>query len=73
MVSVGVMGTGYWIDSEFNAKTVQRNLRTLWNGLLITADYKIFFRPGADLDAIHQRVADRILQTCQKNAQVSLY
>jgi aarF domain-containing kinase len=68
--AIGVAGlsTAYWIDSEFNACTFQRNIRTLWNGLCITLDYKLFFHPGADVSSIHQRVAERILYTCQKNA-----
>lgn len=58
------------MDSELNAQTFQRNIRTLWNGLCITLDYKLFFHPGADVNTIHQRVAERILYTCQKNAYV---
>ena len=69
-MAMGVAGvsTAYWLDSEFNACTFQRNIRTLWNGLCITVDYKLFFHPGADVNSIHQRVAERILYTCQKNA-----
>jgi aarF domain-containing kinase len=58
----------YVIDTEFNARTIQRTLRTLYNGVWITYEYKINFEPGADVDAIHRRVATRILDTCKRNA-----
>ena len=57
----------YYIDSEFNAKTFQRNLRTLYHGICLTFNYKFRFKPGADINAIHQDAAERILVTCQKN------
>jgi hypothetical protein len=66
LAATGLLGFYYW-DTEFNAKALQRNFRTLWNGILITWDYKVNFTPAADIDAIHQRTADRILYTCQKN------
>lgn len=57
----------YWIDSELYAKTFQRNIRTFWNGLWITYNYKFRFREGADIAEIHRDAAERILYTCQKN------
>ncbi|KAI3649752.1 hypothetical protein MP228_005384 [Amoeboaphelidium protococcarum] len=62
-----VLGVGYVVDDRLYAKSIQRNLRTLYNGVMITYEYKVNFGPNADIDAIHQRVADRILHTCQKN------
>ena len=52
---------------RLNASTAQRNLRTFYHGLRITAAYKLRFREGADVAALHQQAADRILWVCQRN------
>ncbi|ORX96476.1 putative mitochondrion protein [Basidiobolus meristosporus CBS 931.73] len=70
--SAFLVGTGaslYFFDSQFNSKTFQRNMRTLWAGGMIIADYKLNFRPdkALEIDALHTRVAKRILTVCQKN------
>ena len=60
----------YYLDAEWNAKTFQRNLRTLWTGICLTADYKLSFREGNDVEAVHKRNAERILDVCQRNGYV---
>ena len=57
----------YFADERLNASTAQRNLRTFYHGLRITAAYKLRFHEGADVAAIHQQAADRILWVCQRN------
>lgn len=61
------LSIGYYIDSEFNSRTIQRTLRTLSAGLYITYLYKFKFQPGADVHKIHLDVAETILSTCQHN------
>ena len=65
--SATALAGAYLLDSEFNAKAFQRNFRTLWNGLCITYEYKVNFREDSDVNLIHEKVADRILHTCQQN------
>ncbi|CAG8535302.1 13420_t:CDS:10 [Funneliformis caledonium] len=59
----------YLIDDKYNARTLQRNGLTVWNGLCIGLDYKINFRPGKGdkIDDLHERVAQRILRVCKSN------
>jgi len=60
----------YYLDQEFYARTFQRNFRTIWNGICLTLDYKLNFQPGKDIEAVHQRSAERILKVCQQNGYV---
>ncbi|KXS09927.1 ABC1-domain-containing protein [Gonapodya prolifera JEL478] len=64
-------GSLYAVDHFAFSDSIQRSFRTLKAGALITLDYKINFREGAgleDLQRIHERTAQRILDTCKKNA-----
>lgn len=64
------LGTTAWaLDKYAYDSTLKRNIRTLYNGLLITLDYKLNFVPGnaSDIEALHERVAKRILDVCKKN------
>ncbi|RIB09016.1 ABC1 family-domain-containing protein [Gigaspora rosea] len=64
-----VVGGIYLVDDKFNARTLQRNVLTVWNGVCIGLDYKINFRPGKGdkIDDLHERVAKRILNVCLSN------
>lgn len=66
-IGISAFTTFYYVDSEWNACTIQRNLRTLYNGIALTLEYKLRFKPGADIEQIHRNCAERILSTCQKN------
>ncbi|KAF8509996.1 ABC1 family-domain-containing protein [Hysterangium stoloniferum] len=59
----------YVLDRQFNASAAQRNIRTLYTGALIAADYKISFKPGRgdDIMALHERVADRLFNLLVDN------
>ncbi|CAJ0922603.1 13948_t:CDS:10 [Entrophospora sp. SA101] len=52
-----VLGGIYFTDHKFNARTLQRNTLTVWNG------------PGKSdkIDDLHERVANRILNVCRSN------
>ncbi|RIA79080.1 ABC1 family-domain-containing protein [Glomus cerebriforme] len=65
----GTFGGIYLIDDRYNARTLQRNSLTIWNGICIGLDYKINFRPdkGDKIDDLHERVAQRILRVCKSN------
>ncbi|KAJ3019087.1 hypothetical protein HKX48_002393 [Thoreauomyces humboldtii] len=59
----------YSLDRYFYDSTLQRNVRTLACGAIVTADYKWNFVPGnaKNLEALHERVAERILNVCRDN------
>lgn len=59
----------YIIDEKFQARILQRNLRTAYTGLAIALDYKLHF-DADDPDAIagvHERCADLLFRTCEAN------
>ncbi|CAG8527790.1 8814_t:CDS:10 [Diversispora eburnea] len=68
-ILTGFIGGIYLVDDKLNARTLQRNALTAWNGLCIGLDYKINFRPGKGdkIEELHERVANRILNTCRSN------
>ena len=59
----------YLYDSYFQANALQRSLFTAYTGLAIAVDYKFNFRPSKteSIDALHQRVADRLHKLCITN------
>ncbi|KAF9236791.1 ABC1 family-domain-containing protein [Melanogaster broomeanus] len=63
------LGTLWFVDKEFNASAIGRNIRTLWTCAMITLDYKINFQPGkADrIPQLHERVADRMYNLFTSN------
>ncbi|PRP83123.1 ABC1 family protein [Planoprotostelium fungivorum] len=67
-----VAGIGYQVDQTYNAQVIKRNVRTLYNGIIIAADYKINFRPdNADsIENIHERVAQRLYNVCRENGGI---
>jgi aarF domain-containing kinase len=48
---------------------MQRNLRTVYNSLVVAIDYKLNFVPGKSdsIDGLHDRVSKRILDVCKQN------
>ncbi|KAJ3134789.1 hypothetical protein HDU90_004819 [Geranomyces variabilis] len=69
LVATGLVGVGYGFDTFAYDQTLQRNVRTLYNGAIVTLDYKLNFVPGKveSIDALHERVAARILDVCRRN------
>lgn len=66
-----VGGGAYILDSHTEAHLISRNIRTFYNGIALAVDYKLNFKPG-DLDgtkieALHERVANRIFDVFEKN------
>ncbi|RUS28815.1 ABC1 family-domain-containing protein [Jimgerdemannia flammicorona] len=59
----------YVYDEKANAQVLQRNTRTLYNGLVLAADYKLNFtaKNAAGIDDLHERVARRLLHVCKAN------
>ena len=59
----------YCLDRFYYASTFERNLRTIYNAIVFTIDYKLNFQPGDSklIEALHERVAKRILNVCKKN------
>ncbi|RHZ82009.1 hypothetical protein Glove_115g30 [Diversispora epigaea] len=68
-ILTSLVGGIYLVDDKLNARTLQRNALTAWNGLCIGLDYKINFRPGKGdkIEELHERVANRILNICRSN------
>jgi aarF domain-containing kinase len=70
---IGIAATGitglYCFDKYFYYSTIQRNLKTLVAGVIITIDYKLNFNAdnAANIDALHERTAKRILNVCKSN------
>eukprot|EP01117_Protostelium_nocturnum_P012258 TRINITY_DN4509_c0_g1_i1.p1 TRINITY_DN4509_c0_g1~~TRINITY_DN4509_c0_g1_i1.p1 ORF type:complete len:538 (+),score=177.24 TRINITY_DN4509_c0_g1_i1:126-1739(+) len=67
-IASSVVGLFAW-DYQFNAETIRRNLRTVYNGIHIALDYKLNFteKTAASYDELHERVAQRLLRVCRKN------
>ncbi|KAI8873705.1 ABC1-domain-containing protein, partial [Ramicandelaber brevisporus] len=65
-----ILGGAYEYDRYRYGSGLFRTIRTLGVGLIVTLDYKINFREGSsqqELDRIHDRCANLILDTCRKN------
>ncbi|KAI8897082.1 ABC1 family-domain-containing protein [Globomyces pollinis-pini] len=62
------LATWAW-DKNFYYSTLQRNLLTLYSGVLITLDFKLNFtkEKSSYIDELHERVSDRILNVCKNN------
>lgn len=63
------VAVGWELDRDFNARTLERTLRVLYMGLALAVDYKVNFDPDSleAIEALHDRCANRILQTCERN------
>eukprot|EP01111_Echinosteliopsis_oligospora_P018502 TRINITY_DN8526_c0_g1_i1.p1 TRINITY_DN8526_c0_g1~~TRINITY_DN8526_c0_g1_i1.p1 ORF type:complete len:364 (-),score=60.59 TRINITY_DN8526_c0_g1_i1:157-1248(-) len=66
-IIAGSLGAIYAADYLFNASSLERTLRTGYNGVVIAVDYKLNFKPGADFEKLHARTAQRMLNVCLKN------
>lgn len=70
-----VIGTAFsgvafgWWDDQYNDRTVTRNLRTAYHGVMIAVDYKLNFDPDSleSINALHERASNRLLTVCEKN------
>ncbi|KAF8317772.1 uncharacterized protein EI90DRAFT_3293460 [Cantharellus anzutake] len=67
-VIAGVALGGWW-DDKYNDRTITRNFRTAYHGILVAIDYKFNFNPDSidAIDALHERAAERLLRVCEKN------
>jgi aarF domain-containing kinase len=67
-VSIGITSFMWW-DDRYNDRTVTRNLRTAYHGIMIAVDYKMNFDPNSlqSIEALHERAAARLLTVCEKN------
>ncbi|KZT69737.1 ABC1-domain-containing protein [Daedalea quercina L-15889] len=65
----GTLGVLYFADTEFNASSVTRNLRTFWTCAMIALDYKLNFTPelSDQIPALHARVADLVYDLFTSN------
>lgn len=72
-----VGGGGFWVyDSQFNANSFGRSVRTFYTGLVIGLDYKINFRAkpwfGGSIEDVHHRSAQRIFDLLRTNGGLYL-
>ncbi|KAI8801160.1 ABC1 family-domain-containing protein [Cladochytrium replicatum] len=68
---LGLAAFGVWVaDRYLYASTVERNVRTVIAGAIVSLDYYFHFNVdnAENIDDLHLRSAKRILETCQKNA-----
>ena len=61
------LGLGTYLDQKYYYSNLTRCCRTLYNGIGIVLDYKVFFNESSDVSKVHSRVAHRILHTCREN------
>ncbi|KAI8888162.1 ABC1-domain-containing protein [Backusella circina FSU 941] len=71
-LGAGLIGSGvYSIDNRSDGQLVARNFRTFYNGVALAIDYKLNFKPGdtdgKNIDALHERVANRLFDVIEKN------
>lgn len=63
-------------DSQFNASSITRSIRTFYTGLVIGLDYKINFRAkpwfGNTIEDVHRRSAKRIFNLLRENGGLYL-
>lgn len=57
----------YGYDYAFNASAITRAVRCVYNITFIGLDYKLNFKEGKDINALHERSADRLLTLLIKN------
>lgn len=71
-----LVGTGYVLDTQFNASSLTRSFRTFQTGLLVGLDYKINFRAHPPLvesiEALHARNAERLFDLLRHNGGLYL-
>lgn len=69
-LALSTTGAGiYAYDTNTEAQLLSRNLRTFYNGVGLALDYKINFIPSdmSSMEAVHERVANRIFDVCERN------
>ncbi|CAG7853378.1 ABC1 family protein C10F6.14c [Serendipita indica DSM 11827] len=69
LVTSGLVGLAFAWDYFYGAHTLERNTRTLWNGLMLVLDYKLNYDPNNldKMNNVHERAAARLLHVCKKN------
>jgi aarF domain-containing kinase len=69
-------GVLYGLDTQFNASSITRSLRTFGMGVLVAVDYKLNFRPepflGGDITDLHRRNAERLFNLLRQNGGLYL-
>ncbi|KAK9459626.1 ABC1 family-domain-containing protein [Lipomyces oligophaga] len=65
--TAAALGIMYTIDKTLLASSITRNLRAVVTLSIIAADYKINFTEEHDIDALHNRVAERIYNLITTN------
>ncbi|KAJ3320252.1 hypothetical protein HDV06_005396 [Boothiomyces sp. JEL0866] len=63
----GIGAAGWALDKYYYYSTIQRNVKTLITGAIISIDYKLNFNEHSDISALHTRVANLILNLCKNN------
>lgn len=69
-LALSTTGAGlYAYDTNTEAQLITRNIRTFYNGVGLALDYKLNFKPGdmSSMEAVHERVANRIFDVCEQN------
>jgi aarF domain-containing kinase len=61
------IGTSYVVDTTFNASAITRAFRCVYHLSIIGIDYKLNFKEGRDIDALHNRSADRLYKLLISN------
>jgi aarF domain-containing kinase len=71
-----LLGAGYVMDTQLNASSIVRSLRTFQTGLTVGLDYKINFRAHPpfvkDIEQLHRRNAERIFDLLRNNGGLYL-
>jgi aarF domain-containing kinase len=75
-VTLGVGGTVYFVDRQYQASSITRSVRTFYTGLVVGLDYKINFRPNPLLaksfEELHARNAQRVFDLIRTNGGLYL-
>ena len=67
LLGAGWCATGFGVDRGLD-RSLSRNALAVWAAVATTIDYKFGLSGGSeDLDAMHRKVAERLLWVCQSN------
>ncbi|ODV90624.1 hypothetical protein CANCADRAFT_18635, partial [Tortispora caseinolytica NRRL Y-17796] len=64
---VAGFGLALYALDEYEANIISRSARSFFYMALIMADYKINFKEGSDVEALHERSAKRLFHVISKN------
>ncbi|KAF2738426.1 ABC1-domain-containing protein [Polyplosphaeria fusca] len=71
-----IVGTGYVLDTQFNASSLTRSFLTFRTAILVGLDYKINFRAhpplAPSIEAVHARNAERVFDLLRHNGGLYL-